>query len=108
MRLLSRPLPRWALLLCWGPGTAVAQEPSYCEDMAATGRERGHEVEHRPEGMMGGVAGGVAGGTILCPLASPSPRELPPEFHEEVARLLQSALSACLGEGGNPTPTAWP
>ncbi|AKJ04869.1 vault protein inter-alpha-trypsin-like protein [Archangium gephyra] len=50
MRHLSRPLPLWLLLLLvWGPGTAMAEEPSSCEEDRLTGQERGHEVEHRVE-----------------------------------------------------------
>lgn len=50
MRHLARPLPLWVLLLLvWGPGTAVAEEPASCEDERRVGAERGHEVDHRVE-----------------------------------------------------------
>ncbi|HEX5752787.1 MAG TPA: VIT domain-containing protein [Archangium sp.] len=50
MRHLSRPLSLWVLLLlAGGPGMAVAEELSYCEEDRRTGEERGHEVEHRVE-----------------------------------------------------------
>ncbi|WP_375765785.1 VWA domain-containing protein [Archangium gephyra] len=49
MRYLSRCLPlQVLLLLAWGPGTALAEEPSPCEELKAS-EDRGHEVEHRVE-----------------------------------------------------------
>lgn len=55
-----------------------------------------------PDGVMGGIVGGVFGNIIGCPMASQLRRAAPAELQEELARLLQPAFSACLGDGGPP------
>jgi VWA domain-containing protein/vault protein inter-alpha-trypsin-like protein len=84
MRHLSRPLPLWALLLLvWGPGTAVAEEPSACEEDILAGQERGHEVEHRVEAR---PEGDLVHFTVHRTFHNPRPRYTELEAHLALPR----------------------